>query len=179
MCKSNVEAAFATLLILTCTSYCRAGAMADVLPYGPAIIEHCLSLAGLDPALRPKAQPLTAEQRSALLHAIRQLESWFGSLDSTVPEGLITTVAAGSGKKGKQQLGAAVSAGAGGGEAVPRFYQDFHPLVLHQIRDAPMNKFPTFDAALDEFFSKIEGQRIEASRMDVSPWPCGCCGRYR
>lgn len=164
----------------------RAGALSELLPFGPAIVEHVLSLAGLQGGRSPRGAPLTTDERSALLGAVRQLETWFTSLDTTLPEGVITTVpagASGGGRKGKQ---AAAPAGAGsvgadgttaGGEAggaaaaeAPVHYQDFHPLVMAHLKDAPMKTFPTFDAALDEFFSKIAGQRAQTARMDVS---CG------
>ncbi|RVW64694.1 Nuclear export mediator factor Nemf [Vitis vinifera] len=40
-------------------------------------------------------------------------------------------------------------------------YDEFCPILLNQFKSREFVKFETFDAALDEFYSKIEGQRPE------------------
>ena len=40
-------------------------------------------------------------------------------------------------------------------------YDEFCPLLLNQFKLRENTKFETFDAALDEFYSKIESQRVE------------------
>ena len=35
-------------------------------------------------------------------------------------------------------------------------YDDFDPLLLQQKGDKPLIEFETFDAALDEFYSKVQ-----------------------
>lgn len=40
-------------------------------------------------------------------------------------------------------------------------YDEFCPLLLNQFKSRDFMKFETFDAALDEFYSKIESQRSE------------------
>lgn len=42
-----------------------------------------------------------------------------------------------------------------------QIYDEFCPLLLNQFRTRMHVKFETFDAALDEFYSKIESQRAE------------------
>lgn len=42
-----------------------------------------------------------------------------------------------------------------------QIYDEFCPLLLNQFKSRDSVKFETFDAALDEFYSKIEGQRVE------------------
>lgn len=42
-----------------------------------------------------------------------------------------------------------------------QIYDEFCPLLLNQFRSREFVKFETFDAALDEFYSKIESQRAE------------------
>lgn len=44
-----------------------------------------------------------------------------------------------------------------GSSAITSVYQDFHPLLLAQMEGAGQQwvEYPTFDAALDEFFSKV------------------------
>ena len=42
-----------------------------------------------------------------------------------------------------------------------QIYDEFCPLLLNQFKSRECVKFETFDAALDEFYSKIESQRAE------------------
>lgn len=42
-----------------------------------------------------------------------------------------------------------------------QIYDEFCPLLLNQLKMRDYVKFETFDAALDEFYSKIESQRLE------------------
>lgn len=42
-----------------------------------------------------------------------------------------------------------------------QMYDEFCPLFLNQFRSREYIQFETFDAALDEFYSKIESQRAE------------------
>lgn len=42
-----------------------------------------------------------------------------------------------------------------------QIYNDFCPILLNQFEAKEYVKFETFDAALDEFYSKIEGQKVE------------------
>jgi predicted ribosome quality control (RQC) complex YloA/Tae2 family protein len=39
-------------------------------------------------------------------------------------------------------------------------YKEFHPIVFKQLEAAERLEFETFNAAVDEFFSKIESQRV-------------------
>ena len=40
-------------------------------------------------------------------------------------------------------------------------YDEFCPILLNQFKSKDYTKFETFDAALDEFYGKIESQRSE------------------
>lgn len=42
-----------------------------------------------------------------------------------------------------------------------QMYDEFCPILLNQFKSRVYEKFETFDAALDEFYSKIESQRSE------------------
>lgn len=42
-----------------------------------------------------------------------------------------------------------------------QIYNDFCPLLLNQFKSRDSLYFETFDAALDEFYSKIESQKLE------------------
>ncbi len=71
-------------------SYYPAGALASVVPYGPALSEHCTLLAGLRPTRKPKADPLCEEERTALLGGVRQWEAWLDACETAAPEGFIS-----------------------------------------------------------------------------------------
>lgn len=45
--------------------------------------------------------------------------------------------------------------------SILQIYDEFCPLLLNQLKCRNFMKFETFDAALDEFYSKIESQRSE------------------
>lgn len=42
-----------------------------------------------------------------------------------------------------------------------QIFDEFSPLLLNQFKSRDSIEFETFDAALDEFYSKIESQRVE------------------
>ena len=41
-----------------------------------------------------------------------------------------------------------------------QIYDEYCPILLNQFKSRESNAFETFDAALDEFYSKIESQRV-------------------
>ncbi|CAF5025688.1 unnamed protein product, partial [Rotaria socialis] len=40
-------------------------------------------------------------------------------------------------------------------------YEEFHPFLFKQLESKPYIELPTFDRAVDEFFSKLEAQRVD------------------
>lgn len=67
-----------------------AGALASVVPYGPALSEHCILLAELRPTRKVKAEPLTEAERASLLGGVRQWEAWLDNCETSAPEGFIS-----------------------------------------------------------------------------------------
>jgi hypothetical protein len=41
-----------------------------------------------------------------------------------------------------------------------QIYDEYCPILLNQFKSREYNEFATFDAALDEFYSKIESQKV-------------------
>lgn len=163
----------------------------DLLPYGPAIAEHCCLTAGLQPQQQPAAQQLSQEQELALFGAVQQFEAWLAALDQgAVAEGFVAAVQAAAGgpqAKGKQAAnGAGAAAAAADGQqaaaaaadkAAGLVYQDYNPLRLQQLaRAQQLLTFGTFDDALDEFYSKVRGtgsmHRVAARSGDSGGWYC-------
>ncbi|XP_057335309.1 ribosome quality control complex subunit NEMF homolog [Microplitis mediator] len=42
---------------------------------------------------------------------------------------------------------------------------DFHPYLLEQYKDQPFKEFDTFDLAVDEYFSTMEGQKLDLKAL--------------
>jgi hypothetical protein len=85
------------------------------------------------------------------------------------------------GKKRQQQVEAqqALEGLEAGGEEEQLLFSECNPLVLAQLSEQPHREFPTFDAALDEFFSKVGGapaRRAAASRTQGQV-PCQTSSR--
>lgn len=135
------------------------------LGYGPALSEHIVLGSGLPKNMKvfskdEKGQLVTTIAKDMVdkLHsAVVQFEDWLESIifGERIPEGYILLQA----KKG------------GKGSALPaekeqplKLYEDFTPLKLNQCVNGEFLNFTTFDGAMDEFFSKVEGQRAEQQR---------------
>ncbi|KAI7842328.1 hypothetical protein COHA_003968 [Chlorella ohadii] len=140
------------------------GLMADLLPYGPLIAEHCILTASLEPGRSPAAQPLSGEERAALVGSVRSWEAWLDDCEdsSEPPGGYILTKPGAAGQQAAAgaagEAGAAGAAGTAGG-----VYEEFEPVLLRQHAHKPSLAFPTFDAAVAEFFGKAAGQRAAAA----------------
>lgn len=80
------------------------GALGSVVPYGPALCEHCLLNAELQPSRKPANAPLSPEERSALFAAIQSWEAWLDGCETAAPEGFITVKRAGGQSQGNKLL---------------------------------------------------------------------------
>jgi predicted ribosome quality control (RQC) complex YloA/Tae2 family protein len=117
-------------------------ALTRFLAYGPQVAGFCIRRAELEPSRR---DPLAEGEVNVLLHAIWGFEKWLDACQDTPPEGCITVDSNGN-------------------------YIDFQPLVdgipIVEHRevasgDMRIERFRTFDDAVREFFSKIQGDRAE------------------
>lgn len=50
-------------------------------------------------------------------------------------------------------------------QSEPVFYEEFHPLVIAEFYEGVL-KYDSFDEAVDEFFSKIESQKIDMKQIN-------------
>lgn len=128
--------------------------MGEALGYGPALSEHIILDAGLVPNMKlVKDFKLEDNDIRALSEAVERFEDWLEDIISgaRVPEGYILM------QQKKLEKDGAPS------EAISsdQIYDEFCPLLLNQFKSRVSVKFETFDAALDEFYSKIESQRAE------------------
>lgn len=161
--------------------------LSTLLPYGPLIAEHCILSSGLQPGRLPAADPLPPADQAALLGGVRAWEAWLDACEdsSEVPPGFILTrpPAAAQGQKGQKAEAAAAAPSSGDGAAEgdaqaaqqaaaqQATYEEFEPVLLAQHAHKPALSFPTFDAALAEFFGRCGpalgdggGPLLEAAR---------------
>ncbi|KAG6543609.1 hypothetical protein Mapa_014972 [Marchantia paleacea] len=139
--------------------------LGDGLGYGPSLSEHIILSAGLQPAMKITGDNATVgpsilsrEQFEALAAAVKRFEDWLGAVlnGDIVPEGYIYMQKVGIGK--------AKSAASDVKEEFDKVYDEFSPLDLKQLKDRESMKLATFDAAMDEYYSKVEGQRADQQR---------------
>ncbi|KAJ3681327.1 hypothetical protein LUZ60_015816 [Juncus effusus] len=127
--------------------------LGDALTYGPALSEHILLEAGLVPSEKVRDGTIEEEKIRVLGEAVGKFESWLEEVISgqKVPEGFI--LMKGTGKKDSVQSSQ---------DSTPiKVYDEYCPILLNQFKSREHTEFETFDAALDEFYSKIESQRSE------------------
>ncbi|XP_078444958.1 zinc knuckle (CCHC-type) family protein isoform X3 [Wolffia australiana] len=133
--------------------------LGTILGYGPALSEHMILDAGLSPNLKIDQALTSLEDESvlALSLAVARFEDWVSIVMSgqKIPEGYILMQNKISGKKESVLPQDPISG---------KMYDEFCPILLHQFQMRELVKFETFDAAMDEFYSKIESQRSDQQK---------------
>ncbi|KAL4272704.1 hypothetical protein GQ457_13G023440 [Hibiscus cannabinus] len=127
--------------------------LGEALGYGPALAEHIILDSGLISNTKlSKDNKLDDDKVQALAQAVEKFEDWLQDVISgeKVPEGYILMQKKNPGKDGPP------SEGTNG-----QMYDECCPILLNQFKTREHVNFETFDAALDEFYSKIESQRSE------------------
>lgn len=129
----------------------------EALTYGPALAEHIILDAGLLPNMKVGdhiEKKFGEEMIPALVEAVTRFEEWLGDIISgeKVPEGYILMQSKATEKKELAPLQESTA---------DKIYDEFCPILLNQFKSRECMKFETFDAAVDEFYSKIESQRVE------------------
>ncbi|XP_052204575.1 uncharacterized protein LOC127809650 isoform X2 [Diospyros lotus] len=128
--------------------------LGEALGYGPQLSEHIILDAGLVPNMKVgKDFKLDDSKIDVLAQAVEKFENWLEDIISgdRIPEGYIFMQ--------QRNLGKDHTASESGN--YNKIYDEFCPLLLNQFKSRDSIKFETFDAALDEFYSKIESQRSE------------------
>lgn len=114
--------------------------LGEALGYGPALSEHIILDAGLVPNSKIRSDfKLESSDLQLLVEAVARFEDWLEDIlyGDRIPEGFILM------------------------QQTSPIYDEFCPLLLNQFKSRGSIRFETFDAALDEFYSKIESQRAE------------------
>ncbi|XP_055818502.1 uncharacterized protein LOC129887427 [Solanum dulcamara] len=127
--------------------------LGEALGYGPALSEHIILDAGLVPNTKIDTGFKSEDNTLlSLTEAVKQFEDWLEDiiLGEKVPEGYILMQQKALSKKDSNMC-----------DSSEKIYDEFCPLLLNQLKCRDFMKYETFDAALDEFYSKIESQRSE------------------
>ncbi|PIA60910.1 hypothetical protein AQUCO_00300436v1 [Aquilegia coerulea] len=132
--------------------------LGEALGYGPALSEHIILDAGLVPNTKiGNDRKIDSDMIQVLVQAVEKFEDWLVDVISgeKVPEGYILMQKKAIGKDNlSSQEGSLI-----------QVYDEFCPILLNQFKSRDSITLETFDASLDEFYSKIESQRSEQQQQ--------------
>ncbi|KAJ3320168.1 vacuolar membrane-associated protein iml1 [Boothiomyces sp. JEL0866] len=112
------------------------------ISYGPSVIDWTISKAGLDPNLSNLEcfNDSNSPEFISLIEAFNDTDNFIINQSNNLLPGYIVT----EGVDNKQMV-----------------YDEFHPFYPTHMKSHNILEFESFDVAVDEFFSKIESQRLE------------------
>uniref|UniRef100_A0A3Q1IA35 Ribosome quality control complex subunit NEMF n=1 Tax=Anabas testudineus TaxID=64144 RepID=A0A3Q1IA35_ANATE len=120
------------------------------LPYGATLIEHSLIEAGLPGSVKVDSQV----DINKYLVSMQIAETYMEKTENFSDKGYIIQ------KSEKKPI---LTPGKPSEELLT--YDEFHPFLFAQHAKSPYLEFETFDKAVDEFFSKMESQRIDMKAL--------------
>ncbi|XP_031990907.1 ribosome quality control complex subunit NEMF isoform X2 [Hylobates moloch] len=112
-----------------------------LLPYGPALIEHCLIENGFSDIEK-------------VLVSLQKAEDYMKTTSNFSGKGYIIQ---------KREIKPSLEADKPVEDILT--YEEFHPFLFSQHSQCPYIEFESFDKAVDEFYSKIEGQKIDLKAL--------------
>ncbi|XP_043837568.1 nuclear export mediator factor NEMF isoform X2 [Dromiciops gliroides] len=123
------------------------------LPYGATLIEHCLRENGFFGNVRvdEKFEPRDIEK---VLICLQKAEDYMKTMSNFSGKGYIIQK-----KEKKPSLEPDKQS-----EDILT-YEEFHPFLFSQHSKCPYIEFESFDKAVDEFYSKLEGQKIDLKAL--------------
>ncbi|XP_028994369.1 ribosome quality control complex subunit NEMF-like [Betta splendens] len=124
------------------------------LPYGATLIEHSLIEAGLPGSVKTDSQVDAAEVAPKILEAMHIAETYMDKTENFSGKGYIIQ---------KSEKKPVLTPGKPSEDLLT--YDEFHPFLFAQHAKSPHLEFDTFDKAVDEFFSKMESQRIDMKAL--------------
>uniref|UniRef100_A0A8C5J4D7 Nuclear export mediator factor n=1 Tax=Junco hyemalis TaxID=40217 RepID=A0A8C5J4D7_JUNHY len=125
-----------------------------LLPYGATLIEHCLIEAGFSGAVKIDQQLENKENLEKVLSALEKAEEYMALTDNFSGKGYVIQK-----KEKKPSLEPDKPA-----EDIYT-YEEFHPFLFSQHSKCPYLEFDSFNKATDEFYSKLEGQKIDLKAL--------------
>uniref|UniRef100_A0A8C0IEB3 Ribosome quality control complex subunit NEMF n=1 Tax=Bubo bubo TaxID=30461 RepID=A0A8C0IEB3_BUBBB len=124
------------------------------LPYGATLIEHCLIEAGFAGYVKIDQQMESKENIEKVLTALEKAEEYMTLTDNFSGKGYIIQK-----REKKPSLEPDKPA-----EDIYT-YEEFHPFLFSQHSKCPYLEFDSFNKAADEFYSKLEGQKIDLKAL--------------
>ncbi|XP_061468595.1 ribosome quality control complex subunit NEMF [Rhineura floridana] len=122
------------------------------LPYGATLIEHCLIETGF--SSNTKTEQIESKDIERVLAALQKAEEYMKITDNFNGKGYIIQK-----REKKPSLEPTKPA-----EEILT-YEEFHPLLFSQHKKCPCVEFESFNKAVDEFYSKLEGQKIDLKAL--------------
>ncbi|XP_020860442.1 ribosome quality control complex subunit NEMF isoform X1 [Phascolarctos cinereus] len=123
------------------------------LPYGATLIEHCLRENGFFGNVRVDEKFETRDIEKVLV-CLQKAEDYMKTMSNFNGKGYIIQK-----KEKKPSLEPDKQS-----EDIFT-YEEFHPFLFSQHSSSPYIKFESFDKAVDEFYSKLEGQKIDLKAL--------------
>lgn len=124
------------------------------LPYGATLIEHSLIEAGLPGSAKVDTQVDAAQVAPKILEALQIAETYMEKTENFSGKGYIIQ---------KSEKKPSLTPGKPSEELLT--YDEFHPFLFAQHAKSPYLEFDSFDKAVDEFFSKMESQKIDMKAL--------------
>ncbi|NWI08929.1 NEMF factor, partial [Crypturellus soui] len=124
------------------------------LPYGATLIEHCLIEAGFSGYVKIDEHTEKKENIEKVLSALEKAEEYMTLTDNFSGKGYIIQK-----REKKPSLEP---------DKPPEdiyTYEEFHPFLFSQHSKCPYLEFDSFNKAADEFYSKLEGQKIDMKAL--------------
>ncbi|NWT24661.1 NEMF factor, partial [Cardinalis cardinalis] len=125
-----------------------------LLPYGATLIEHCLIEAGFSGAVKIDQHLQNKENLEKVLSALEKAEEYMALTDNFSGKGYVIQK-----REKKPSLEPDKPA-----EDIYT-YEEFHPFLFSQHSKCPYLEFDSFNKATDEFYSKLEGQKIDLKAL--------------
>lgn len=122
------------------------------LEFGPAIIDHVLLRAGFGAGCKIGKGFEVENDFPRLAEALENAERIFSEASKGASKGYITQ------KKEARPV-------QDGKEEFILASVEFHPMLFEQHKNMPFAEFNTFDLAVDEFFSGLEGQKLDLKAL--------------
>ncbi|XP_062061154.1 ribosome quality control complex subunit NEMF [Lepus europaeus] len=124
-----------------------------LLPYGPALIEHCLMENGF-PGNVKVDEKLESKDIEKVLTCLQKAEDYMKTASNFRGKGYIIQ---------KREIKPSLEMDKPSEDILT--YEEFHPFLFSQHSQCPYIEFESFDKAVDEFYSKIEGQKIDLKAL--------------
>ncbi|XP_062324642.1 ribosome quality control complex subunit NEMF-like [Osmerus eperlanus] len=125
-----------------------------LLPYGATLIEHCLMEVGLSGFIKLDGQFNVDRDAPKILEALKMAEDYMEKTGSFSGKGYIIQ---------KCEKKPSLAPDQPNEELLT--YEEFHPFLFTQNAKSHYVEFDSFDKAVDEFYSKMESQKLDVKAL--------------